>query len=130
MTHPLISQLSPLMDEDIDSLRAIVADWVSKAGTDLERAVLRYFGAELGAVQRRIRHRAEPPTQEEIEIALTAVMALMNRRVVGEQRVQGAPSAQGAPVFSEQRHLFGEAVLFSRTDGAGRRGATGGPSFS
>jgi hypothetical protein len=56
---------------------------------DAERAAFRFFGAELGAVQRRIRSRAAPPTAEEVEIALTAVLALVNRRV-GARSVRAA----------------------------------------
>jgi hypothetical protein len=80
MTHPLVARLAPLMDRDLDALRAIVAEWVLECPSEQERAVLRYFGAELGAVQRRIRCRRQPPTEEEVEIALAAVWALMARR--------------------------------------------------
>lgn len=81
MPHPLAQQLAPLMDQDLDSLRAIVARWVLEAPNDLERARYRLFGAELGAVQRRIQARSTPPTQEEIEIALLAVLAISGRQV-------------------------------------------------
>lgn len=86
MMHPLVSVLSPQMDRDVASLHAIVAEWVLRAESEKERAVLRFFGAELGAVQRRIRCRTEPPTSEEIEIALTAVLALMTRRAAREKQ--------------------------------------------
>lgn len=81
MPHPLAQRLAPLMDQDLDSLRAIVAQWVIEAPSELERARYRLFGAELGAVQRRIQARATPPTQEEIEIALLAVLAITGRQV-------------------------------------------------
>lgn len=80
MTHPLVSRLAPLMDGDLGQLRAIVAEWVLCTECHEKRAALRAFGSELGAVQRRIRNRAVPPTCEEIEIALTAVLALAGRR--------------------------------------------------
>lgn len=83
MTHPLANQLAPLMDHELDELHAIVAEWVIGEKNDLERARYRVFGAELGAVKRRISARSSPPTREEIEIALTAVLALSGRRVQG-----------------------------------------------
>ncbi|MBI3202560.1 MAG: hypothetical protein HYZ29_13550 [Myxococcales bacterium] len=83
MTHPLAHRLAPIIDRDLDELHAIVAKWVVEANDDLERARYRVFGSELGAVQRRISARHSPPTREEIEIALTAVLALSGRRVRG-----------------------------------------------
>lgn len=87
MTHPLVSRLAPMMDGDLQILHQIVAEWVLSSANDSERAVLRYFGAELGAVQRRIQLRQEPPTEEEIEIALTAVFALVKRRANSDHRL-------------------------------------------
>lgn len=80
MTHPLVTRLAPMMDGDLGQLRAIVAEWVLCTECEKQRAALRAFGSELGAVQRRIRNRPVPPTCEEIEIALTAVLALAGRR--------------------------------------------------
>jgi len=80
LTHPLVSRLAPLMNGELGPLHQLVAECVLQSPTDRERSILRYFGAELGAVQRRIRLRTEPPTKEEVEIALTAVLALMHRR--------------------------------------------------
>jgi hypothetical protein len=71
------------MDRDIEELHAIVAQWVVEANDELERARYRVFGSELGAVQRRISARSSPPSREEIEIALTAVLALSGRRARG-----------------------------------------------
>lgn len=70
------------MNGDLELVHRLVAKWVLQSPTEDERAILRYFGAELGAVQRRIKRRSEPPTEEEIEIALTAVLALVHRRRV------------------------------------------------
>lgn len=81
MAHPLARHLAPLMDRDLNDLRAIVAQWVINAPTETERARYRLFGAELGAVKRRIQARPTPPTQEEIEIALLAVLAISGRQV-------------------------------------------------
>lgn len=107
MTHPLVHRLAPIMDGDIDTLRAIVAEWVQATQCARERAALRYFGAELGAVQRRIRCRSCPPTAEEIEIALTAVLALMHRRIEPD-----LPRQDPAGLFhAEQPGLFGGAGL-------------------
>lgn len=86
MTHPLVSRLAPMMNGDIELVHRIVAQCVLESPTEEERAILRYFGAELCAVQRRIRRRSEPPTEEEIEIALTAVLALVHRRRGSETR--------------------------------------------
>ncbi len=82
MTHPLAAQLAPLMDSQLDELRTIVARWVLEATNEADRARYRCFGAELGAVQRRIRARPVPPTHEEVEIALTAVLAISGRRAL------------------------------------------------
>lgn len=76
-----------MMDGELDHLHRIVAEWVMQSQTERERIALRYFGAELGAVQRRIRLRQEPPSSEEIEIALTAVLALVDRKVRAEHQV-------------------------------------------
>jgi hypothetical protein len=79
MTHPLASHLAPLIDQDVDDLRAIVAHWVVNEPSELERARYRRFGAELRALKRRIQARPTPPSEEEIEIALTALLALAGR---------------------------------------------------
>lgn len=75
-----------MMYGELELLHRIVAEWVLHSPTPQERAALRTFGGELGAVQRRMRRRTEPPTEEEIEIALTAVLALVHRRTEVEQR--------------------------------------------
>lgn len=84
MQASLVRLLSTQMDRDIDSLWAIVAGYVLRTSCEQERAVLRHFGAELAAVQRRIQKRPVPPSEEEIEIALTAVLAL-SRRACGQE---------------------------------------------
>lgn len=71
------------MDRDLEELHVIVAQWVVETNDELERARYRVFGSELGAVQRRISARSSPPSREEIEIALTAVLALSGRRARG-----------------------------------------------
>ena len=81
MSHPLASHLAPLMDKEVDELHSIVAEWVIMAPNEFERARYRAFGAELRKVKDRIGARPEPPTHEEIEIALTALLALTGRRV-------------------------------------------------
>src|SRR5690606_40786752 len=62
--HPLVSRLAPLMNEELSVLHREVARWVLESHTVAERNALRFFGAELGAVQRRIRRRVKPPTEE------------------------------------------------------------------
>jgi hypothetical protein len=79
MSQDLVRILSLNIGGDLGELHAIVASYVVEAESDQERAVLRRFGSELGAVQRRIQRRPQEPTQEEIEIALTAVYALSRR---------------------------------------------------
>jgi hypothetical protein len=74
--------LAPLIDRDVDELRQIVAHWVISESCEQERARYRRFGAELRAVKRRIEARPTPPTEEEIEIALTALLALSGPRRV------------------------------------------------
>jgi len=81
MPHPLVARLAPLMNHHVLELHAIVAEWVVREDDDFERARLRAFGSELGAVQTRISARPTPPSEEEIEIALTALFALSGHRV-------------------------------------------------
>jgi hypothetical protein len=80
MAHPLASHLAPLIDEDLAELRSIVARWIMAEQSEGERARYRRFGAELRAVKGRIARRTVPPSEEEVEIALTAVLALAGRR--------------------------------------------------
>lgn len=87
MTHPLVSSIVDLMHGDLENVHRVVAQWVLSSPCDAEKAKLRYFGAELGAVQRRMKCRQAPPTREEVEIALTAVLALVSRRVRSEQEL-------------------------------------------
>jgi hypothetical protein len=84
--HPLAARLAPIIYEDVASLRTIVASWVVNASSQEERARYRRFGAELSALQRRIAARSEPPSEEEVEIALTALLALSGRAVSEAER--------------------------------------------
>jgi hypothetical protein len=79
MPHPLASHLAPIMDHDLNELREIVARWVVSESDELERNRYRRFGAELRALKSRIEAREVPPTEEEVEIALTALLALAGR---------------------------------------------------
>ena len=79
MAHPLASALAPIMDHDVDELRSIVARWVVNETSEAERNRYRRFGAELRAVQDRIAARPAPPSEEEVEIALTALLVLSGR---------------------------------------------------
>lgn len=67
------------MDHDVDELRAIVARWVIDEPSEVERNRYRRFGAELRALKARIAARPLPPSEEEIEIALTALLVLSGR---------------------------------------------------
>ncbi len=80
MPHPLATHLAPLMNRDVEDLRSIVAHWVVNERSEAERNRYRRFGAELRAVKDRIAARPEPPSEEELEIALTALLALSGRR--------------------------------------------------
>jgi hypothetical protein len=79
MPHPLARTLAPLMDLEVDHLRQIVARWVLSESDEIERARYRRFGAELRALKARIEARSVPPSEEEIEIALTALLVLAGR---------------------------------------------------
>ncbi len=81
MTHPLASRLAPIIDHNVEELHTVVAEWMLREPDEFERARYRVFGAELRRVKDRIGARPAPPTQEEIEIALTALLALAGRRV-------------------------------------------------
>ena len=80
MAHPLACQLAPLMDRDLEELHQIVADWVLREQSETERARYRLFGGELRELKRRIAARPTPPTEEEVEIALAALLVLAGRR--------------------------------------------------
>ncbi|HEY3233073.1 MAG TPA: hypothetical protein VGJ84_00060 [Polyangiaceae bacterium] len=79
MPHPLASRLAPIIDHDVEDLRAIVAHWLVNEPSEIERARYRRFGAELRALKQRIDARPTPPSEEEIEIALTALLVLAGR---------------------------------------------------
>jgi hypothetical protein len=80
MAHPLATQLAPIMHRDVEELRQIVAHWVIEESSERERARYRSFGANLSELKRRISVRAQPPTEEELEIALTVLLVLAGRR--------------------------------------------------
>ncbi|MEB2311134.1 MAG: hypothetical protein OZ921_03320 [Sorangiineae bacterium] len=84
MPHPLARTLAPLIDLEVDELRAIVARWVLAESDERERARYRRFGAELRALKARVGTRVTPPTEEEIEIALTALLVLSGPRAQAE----------------------------------------------
>jgi len=79
MAHPLAARLAPMMNRDVEDLHRIVAEWVIRERNERERARYRRFGAELRAVKARIQARPAPPTEEEVEIALTALLAIAGR---------------------------------------------------
>lgn len=79
MAHELARQLAPMMDRDVDELRHIVAQWVVGEHNERERARYRRFGAELRVLKARIAARPTPPTEEELEIAITALLVLAGR---------------------------------------------------
>lgn len=79
MAHPLAATLAPMMTRDVEELHRVVAEWVVREKNERERARYRRFGAELRAVKARIQARPAPPTQEEVEIALTALLAIAGR---------------------------------------------------
>lgn len=81
MTHPLASRLAPLMHRNLEELHNIVAEWVVREPSEQERARYRTFGSELRKVQVRISARPSPPSEEDIEVALTALLALSGRRL-------------------------------------------------
>lgn len=80
MAHPLASRLAPEMHRELEELRSIVAEWVILERDERERARYRLFGAELRALKDRIRARSVPPTEEELEIAITAMLAIVGRQ--------------------------------------------------
>ena len=68
-----------MMNREVEDLHRVVAEWVIRERSERERARYRLFGAELRAVKARIQARPAPPTQEEVEIALTALLAIAGR---------------------------------------------------
>ena len=63
----------------MEELHHIVAQWVIREKSERERARYRRFGSELRAVKARIKARTLPPSAEEVEIALTALLAISGR---------------------------------------------------
>ncbi len=80
MPHPLATQLAPIIDLEVGQLQSIVARWVVNEPDELERARYRTFGARLRGLKERIVARPQPPSDEEVEIAITAMLALAGRR--------------------------------------------------
>ena len=64
---------------DLTGVRTEVAEWILDCPDERDRLLYRSFGTELGAVQRRMKLRSKPPSLEEVEIALTCVLALLRR---------------------------------------------------
>ncbi|MEZ4225183.1 MAG: hypothetical protein R3B13_29800 [Polyangiaceae bacterium] len=81
MPHPLATQLAPIIDLDVPELQSIVARWVVNESDELERARYRAFGADLRGLKERILARPNPPSEEEVEIAITAMLALVGHRL-------------------------------------------------
>jgi hypothetical protein len=71
-----------MMNNDVEELRQVVARWVINESSEAERARLRMFGAELRAMKTRIQRRPTWPSEEELEIALTAMLAIAGRSQV------------------------------------------------
>ena len=46
MTHPLANHLAPIMNQSVEELHTVVAEWVMQAPNEFERARYRVFGAE------------------------------------------------------------------------------------
>ena len=86
MPHPLATHLAPLIDRDIDELREIVARWVLNESSEAERARYRRFGAELGALKARISAQKVAPSDEEVEMALSALLAIVGNRADDTER--------------------------------------------
>ncbi|MFC1643038.1 hypothetical protein ACFL5O_10215 [Myxococcota bacterium] len=80
MTHPLATELAPIINNDVHELRRVVAEWVVREQSAQERARYRRFGAALGPLKARIAARPVPPTEEELEIAMTAMLVIAGRR--------------------------------------------------
>jgi hypothetical protein len=80
MAHPLACELAPVIDRDVEELHRIVARWVIGAPSELEQARYRFFGSGLRELKRRIQARHTPPTEEEVEIALTVLLVIAGRR--------------------------------------------------
>jgi len=79
MPHPLATTLAPIIDHDVEELREIVARWIVNEPSESERARYRRFGSELRALKLRILNRPCPPSEEEVEIALVAMLVLAGR---------------------------------------------------
>ena len=84
MAHPLATELAPMMNRDVDDLRRVVAEWVVREQSERERARYRLFGAALSRLKARIAARSVPPTEEEIEIAITAMLVIAGRELRGK----------------------------------------------
>jgi hypothetical protein len=83
MAHPLATELAPIMNRDVDDLRRVVAEWVVREQSERERARYRRFGAALSTLKARIAARSVPPTEEELEIAMTAMLVIAGRELMG-----------------------------------------------
>jgi len=78
--HPLASHLAPLIDRDIEELRTIIARFIVSEPSEAERARYRRFGAELAGLKARLAARKIPPSDEEVELALSTLLVLAAAR--------------------------------------------------
>ena len=85
MPHPLASHLAPLIDRDIEELRGIIARFIVSEPTPAERARYRRFGAELGGLKARLEARKIPPSDEEVELALSTLLVLAGASPEGDE---------------------------------------------
>ena len=97
MAHPLARQLAPIIDQSLEELHRHVAAWVLSEDDSFERQRYRSFGADLRAVKERISRRQAPPSEEEVEIALTALLALVGHRLRPSRGQRKRRSHSGLP---------------------------------
>lgn len=77
MTEAMARQLAQLLaGSDLDELREIVARWRGSAASARERKQYDELGARLIELKAELARAPVPPTQEELEAALTMMLRL------------------------------------------------------
>ncbi len=75
--HPLAVQLAKLLvRSDVDELREVVRRWTKEAPMGTSRKQYEIFGAKVIELKQAFAEAPVPPTEQELELALTMMLNL------------------------------------------------------
>lgn len=76
-TDPMAVQMAQLLvGSDLEELEEIVARWTKDAPSERDRHYYRQFGSKLLELKRQLSTLPEPPSREDLEVALTMMLKL------------------------------------------------------